>query len=271
MTAVKLALTADVNLSVTPEARLVDLARQMAGFSPDAAVVAGDLGESLSDFTRCLKLLRQEIACPVWVLPGDHDFWARPPYDSRRLYLELLPQAAEKAGCGWLEGQSFTLGTRLAVAGTVGWYDYSAAAMAGFLSDMEFAQQKFQHNADALRIDWEWSDPEFASLVGNAFLAELDRLEQDSALRGVIAVTHFPVLEQQLIREPGGGFASAYSANLTLGRKMLTRRKLTHLISAHTHKGRQVEVPRDGLPSVDVRVLAGSYEKPAWLGLTLDG
>jgi hypothetical protein len=268
MTAVKLALTSDVNLPVTPEARLVELARQMAGFAPDTAVVAGDLGESLADFTRCLKVMRQELACPVWVLPGDHDFWARPPYDSRRLYLELLPQAAEKYGCGWLEGRSFTLGP-VAVAGTVGWYDYSAAAMAGFLSDMEFAQQKFQHNADALRIDWEWSDPEFAGMVSAAFLAELDRLEKDDAVRAVVAVTHFPVLEQQLIREPGGGFASAYAGNLTLGKKLLARRKLTHLVSAHTHKPRQAEVQREGLPAVDVRVLAGTYEKLAWLGLTL--
>src|SRR5262245_24632007 len=133
MSDVKLALTSDVNLPVTPEPRLVELARQMTGWAPDAVVVAGDLGESLADFTRCLKLLRQEIACPIWVLPGDHDFWARPPYDSRKLYEELLPQTVAKHGCDWLEGRSFTLGA-VAVAGTVGWYDYSAAGMAGFLS-----------------------------------------------------------------------------------------------------------------------------------------
>lgn len=269
MSAVKLALTSDVNLPVTPEARLVELARDMAAFAPDAAVVLGDLGESLADFTRCAKLLRQGLACPVWLLPGDHDFWARPPYDSRRLYLELLPQAAEKTGCGWLEGRSFTLGA-VAVAGTVGWYDYSAAVMAGFLSEQEFARQKFEHNADALRIDWEWGDPEFAAMVSGAFLAEIDRLEQDDAVRQVVAVTHFPVLEQQLVREPGGGFASAYSGNLTLGKKLMTRRKLTHLVSAHTHKPRHAEVQRQGLPAVDVRVLPGTYEKLAWVGLTLE-
>src|SRR5262245_19330169 len=139
MSDVKLALTSDVNLPVTPEARLVELARQMAGWGPDAVVVAGDLGESLADFNRCLKLLRQELTGPLWVLPGDHDFWARPPYDSRKLYEELLPQACAKYSCGWLEGRSFVQGG-VAVAGTVGWYDYSAAGMAGFLSDMELAQ-----------------------------------------------------------------------------------------------------------------------------------
>jgi hypothetical protein len=268
MSAVKLALTSDLNLPVTPEARVVELARQMAAFAPDAAVVAGDLGESLADFTRCARLLRAELACPIWLLPGDHDFWARPPYDSRRLYQELLPQAAEKAGCGWLEGRSFTLGT-VAVAGTVGWYDYSAATMAGFLSEQELARQKFEHNADALRIDWEWSDPEFAAMVSHAFLAEIDRLEADEAVRSVVAVTHFPVLEQQLVREPGGAFASAYSANFTLGKKLLTRRKLTHVVSAHTRKPRHLEVAREGLPPVDVRVLPGTYDKLARVELTI--
>ena len=42
---------------------------------------------------------------------------------------------------------SVTVGTA-AVVGTIGWYDYSAAAMAGFLSEQEFARQKFEHNAD---------------------------------------------------------------------------------------------------------------------------
>lgn len=268
MTAVKLALTADLNLPVTPEARITELAKEMAGFTPEAVVVAGDLGESLVDFTRCLKLLRQELPCPIWVLPGDHDFWARPPYDSHRLYRELLPQAAENAGCGWLEGRSFSTRS-VAVAGTVGWYDYSAAAIAGFLSDLELAQQKFQHNADALRIDWEWSDPEFAGMVSAPFLAEIDRLENDDSVQAIIAVTHFPVLEQQLVREPGDAFSSAYSANLTLGRKLLTRRKVTHLISAHTHKPRHAEVTRDGMPTIDAHVLSGTYEKLGWLALTV--
>src|SRR5262245_29851828 len=81
MTAVKLAVTSDLYLPVTPIDRLSDVARQMAAFAPDAVVIAGDLGESLGDFTRCLKLFRGQLSCPVWVLPGDHDFWARPPYD----------------------------------------------------------------------------------------------------------------------------------------------------------------------------------------------
>src|SRR5262245_32668856 len=230
MTAVKLAFTSDIYLPVTSADKVAGLARAMAASAPDAAVLAGDLAESLADFARVLAMFKKELTCPVWVLPGDVDFWARPPYDSRRLWTELLPKAVTNAGCSWLEGGSFTLGS-LAVAGTVGWYDYSAAPMAGMVSALEFAQQKYLHNADALRIDWEFSDPEFAAEVSNRLLVTLDGLEQDPSVARVLVVTHFPILEPQVVRQPGLGFASAYGGNLTLGKKVLARRKATHLRS----------------------------------------
>jgi 3',5'-cyclic AMP phosphodiesterase CpdA len=267
---VKLAVTSDLNLSVTPADRVAQLARQMAAFSPDAVVVAGDLAESLTDLTRCLKLIREPLGCPVWVLPGDHDFWARPPYDSRRLYQELLPRAVAGAGCNWLEGSAFVL-QGVGVAGTVGWYDYSSASMAGMVSDLEFAQKKYLHNADALRIDWEWADPEFAGMVSAPFLAALDRLQHDPAVRSIVVITHFPILEQQLNRDRLHGFASAYAGNLTLGKKVLAFEKVGHVIAGHTHVPRDCRVLRDSGPPVAVRVLPGAYDRPAWWGLTLGG
>jgi hypothetical protein len=270
MAAVKLAITSDLYLSVTPVERLTGLARQMAGFNPDAAVLAGDLAESLNDFVRCLKLFRQALSCPLWVLPGDHDFWARPPYDSGRLWRQLIPEAVAANGCQYLEGGSFVHGG-IAVAGTVAWYDYSSATLAGIVSDMEFAQQKYLYNADALRIDWEWSDPEFAGLASAPFLATLDHLEQDSAVRQTIVVTHFPILEQQLPRDTIKGLASAYLGNLTLGKKVLARHKVSHVISGHAHLAREYTLERPGGGAVEVHVLPGDYDRPAWLGLTVGG
>ncbi len=268
MALVKLAITSDLYLSVTPVERLNALARQMAAFNPDAAILAGDLSESLADFVRCLKLFRQALACPLWVLPGDHDFWARPPYDSSRLWRELIPEAVAANHCQYLEGSSFVR-DGIAVAGTVAWYDYSSAMMAGIVSDMEFAQQKYLYNADALRIDWEWTDPEFASLAGTPFLTTLDHLEQDPGVRQTVVVTHFPILEQQLPRDKVKGLASAYLGNLTLGKKVLARRKVSHIVSGHAHIAREYRLERPGLPAVEVRVLPGDYDKPAWLGLTV--
>jgi hypothetical protein len=268
MSALKLALTSDLYLPVTPAEKLAEVARAMAASRPDVAVIAGDLAESLSEFTRALGLFRKELRCPIWVLPGDVDFWARPPYDSRRLWTDLLPQAVAGAGCSWLEGQSFTLG-RVAVAGSVGWYDYSAAPMAGMVSDLEFAQQKYLHNADALRIDWDFSDPEFAGQVSFRLVTTLDGLEQDPGVEQVVVVTHFPILEQQVVRRPGAGFACAYAGNLTLGKKVLARRKVRHVVSGHAHVERHGTLPREGLADVEYHVLPGDYEKPGWLSLTV--
>jgi hypothetical protein len=269
MALVKLAITSDLYWPVTPVERLTGLARQMAAFSPDAAILAGDLAESLNDLIRCLKLFRQALTCPIWVLPGDHDFWARPPYDSRRLWLELIPEAVAANHCQYLEGNSFVR-DGVAVAGTVAWYDYSTGTLAGIVSDMEFAQQKYLHNADALRIDWEWSDPEFAGLASTPFLAMLDHLEQDPSVRHTVVVTHFPILEQQLPRDTVKGLASAYLGNVTLGRKVLARRKVRYIVSGHAHIAREHSLERPGAPPVEVHVMPGDYEKPAWLGLTIE-
>jgi 3',5'-cyclic AMP phosphodiesterase CpdA len=270
MAAVKLAVTSDLHLPITSADRIRDLAREMASFRPDAAVLAGDLGESLDDVTRCLKLFTDTLSCPVWVLPGNHDVWARPPHDSHRLWRELLPATVAKTGCRWLEGSCFVLG-ETAVAGTIAWYDYSAAGPEVKATALQFAQQKMQHNADALRIDWEWSDPEFADRVAAPFLATLDHLEADPAVVRVVVVTHVPLVEGQMHRIPGDelwNFTNAYFGNLTLGQKVLRYRKVSHLVSGHTHQGRECTVPREGSPAVEARTLASDYEEPAWVGLS---
>lgn len=265
---VKLAVASNLCLPVTSPERLDDLATHMAVFAPAAVVLAGNLAESLSDLTRVLKLFRHRLTCPILVLPGDRDFWARPPYDSRKLFRELLPAAVANHGCRWLEGNWFVVGD-VAVVGSVAWYDYSAAPLACNLTELEMAQQKYQHNADALRIDWEWSDGEFAAMVSSALLARLDTLEQDASVRSVVVVTHFPILEGQLARQASSPFAAAYSGNLTLGRKVLLRSKVRHIISGHSPVAKQFEMFRCEMDPVEVRVAGGDYEKPAWVGITV--
>jgi 3',5'-cyclic AMP phosphodiesterase CpdA len=272
MTAVKLAITSDLHLPITPAERISAVAREMAAFAPDAAVVAGDLGESLGDLGQCLKLVKEQLPCPIWVLPGEHDFWARPPYDSGRLWKDLIPQAVAAAGCHWLEGTAFVV-RDTAVAGTIAWYDYSSADPRLKESALAFAQQKYRFNADALRIDWEWSDPEFARQVSAPLLSVLDNLEADATVRRIVVVTHMPLVEDQLIRPPDHPeqvFATAYQGNLTLGRQVLTRRKVSHIISGHVHTGRTSQVARADAPVVDVRIVPSDYEHPGWVSLTFE-
>lgn len=264
MATVKLAITSDLHLPITKAEAVSALGREIQAFGPQALIVAGDVGESLNDVQRGLQILREQVQCPIWVLAGNHDLWARPPYDSRQLWLEQIPSAVRAAGCQWLEGASFVL-DGVAVAGTIAWYDYSAADPNVQASALEFAQQKFHYNADALRIDWEWSDPEFAERVSSPFLAQLDRLENDPSVRRIVVMTHVPIVEEQMHREASDrrwAFSNAYFGNLTLGRKVLSYRKVSHIVSGHTHRGKASTVQRAEGSPILAYVVPSDYEKP---------
>lgn len=271
MAPVKLAVAADLHLPITTAERIGVLVDEVRAFGPDAFVLAGDLGESHVDLERCLSLVRERIACPVWVVAGNHDVWAWPPYDSRKLWLEIIPDIVARTGCQYLEGTGFVVGD-VAVAGTIAWYDYSGADPSVQASALQFAQTKYIYNADALRVDWEWSDPELCELVAAPFLAKLDQFEASPAVRKVVAVTHVPLVEGQMCRQSDNAdwaFSNAYFGNLTLGQKVLARAKVAHIISGHTHVGRQCRVDRPGAPPVEALVIPSAYEAPAWAGLTL--
>ena len=272
MAAVKLACTSDLHLPISTDQQIAALGREIRAFEPEALIVAGDVGESLADVKRGLQLLREQVRCPVWVLAGNHDLWARPPYDSRQLWLEKVPATVRATGCQWLEGTAFVL-RGVGVAGTIAWYDYSGADPSVQATAPQFAQQKMHYNADALRIDWEWSDPEFAEMVSVPFLSQLDHLESDPSVARIVVATHVPILDGQMHRDPADhrwAFSNAYFGNLTLGRKVLGHRKVSHVVSGHTHRGKRSVRERERMPAIEAHVLASDYEQPAWLGLTVE-
>jgi hypothetical protein len=271
MVAVKLAFTSDLHLPITKNEAITALGRTVQTFEPQAFIVAGDVGESLADLKRGLQLLREQVRCPIWVLAGNHDLWARPPYDSRQLWLKQVPATVRATDCQWLEGTSFVV-DGVAFAGTIAWYDYSAADPSVRASALEFAQQKFHYNADALRIDWEWSDPEFAERVCVPFVARLDHLESDPSVRHIVVVTHVPIVEEQMHRDPSDrrwAFSNAYFGNLTLGRKVVAYRKVSHIISGHTHCGKTAVVERPDGPPILVYVVPSDYEEPDCVALSV--
>jgi hypothetical protein len=86
-------------------------------------------------------------------------------------------------------------------------------------------------------------------------------------------VTHVPVLECQMCRRPENprwAFTNAYFGNLTLGKQILQRRKVTHIVSGHTHVERYGQLKGADGRKVEAWVLASDYRRPAWLGLVLD-
>jgi 3',5'-cyclic AMP phosphodiesterase CpdA len=291
----RLAVTSDLHVPITPTTAITEIARAVAEFSPDALIVAGDVAESITDLEACLSVWKEYVPCPIWVLPGNHDLWARRArrlkgweqqllaeaglgagqaalISSVELWREALPKTVEHMGCRWLEGTAF-LHDGVAMAGTIAWYDYSGADPTIQATPRDFAREKRYFNMDADMIDWPWSDAEFADQVAAPFLATLDRLEADPTVRQVVVVTHVPLLECQMCRKPNNrdwGFSNAYFGNLTLGAQVLERKKVSHVISGHTHVGRDARLTLADGRSIEVHVLASEYGRPKWLGLTID-
>jgi len=153
MSAFRLAVTSDLHLPITAPTTIADIAGAIARFVPHAVVIAGDVAESVKDLAHCLELFRQIVSCPIWVLAGNHDLWARDAR-SKRLWQELLPETVRAAGCHWLEGTAF-IQEGVAVAGTIAWYDYSGADVTVDATPAIFAAEKRYYNPDATYIDWE--------------------------------------------------------------------------------------------------------------------
>lgn len=265
----RIVVTSDLHYGITPVEKLRALAGVIAAHQPHLTVLAGDLGEPLDRFSACLHCFA-DLPGAVGVLAGNHDVWHRKgKHSSQELWEDLLPAATREAGMLWLEDSVWRSGG-LAVAGSMAWYDYSAADpdLPAYPSAY-FRQVKDRFNPDATYIDWPWSDEEVAERLGDALMARVMALEADPTVRSLMVVTHIPLFEAQMCRKPldrQWGFSNAYFGNLTLGKRLVAARKLRRVTSGHTHIGRAGLALRafdSELPPVSVSVIPSDYGQPA--------
>jgi 3',5'-cyclic AMP phosphodiesterase CpdA len=264
----RIVVTSDLHLGITSASTIRKLAAEIAAQEPALTVLAGDIGEGLPQFQECLKLFT-DLPGDVAVLIGNHDVWARANYSSQELWERHLPEAVQAAGMLWLE-KTIWRHDGTAVVGSLAWYDYSAAdPTIHFSSPTVFAEMKELYNMDAEYVDWPWSDQEFAAQVGGALCERLQRLEDDPDIHQVLVISHMPLFEEQMCRDPHDfhwGFSNAYFGNLTLGRHVLeTSTKVQAVVSGHTHIGMEGQVKRpycSAQPAVSV--LASDYHRPVY-------
>ncbi len=275
----KIVVTSDPHLGITPPEIVEVLATDIAAEQPHLTVLAGDLGEGLSNFIRCLALFRG-LPGEVAVLAGNHDVWAREGHSSQDLWERELPAAVRDAGMLWLE-EAVWRREGVAVLGSLAWYDYSAVdARFANVSPDEFAANKRRFNLDAKFVNWTWSDVAFATRLGDSLCARWEAVEQDPTVQAILLVTHVPIFEEQMCRQPDDprwGYSNAYFGNLTLGRHILASCKLAAVVSGHTHFGREGVLPRPHAPTgatvpvaVPVAVLASDYGAPVYAVLDTD-
>jgi predicted MPP superfamily phosphohydrolase len=265
---VRVAIASDLHLGITPVAAIRSLAAAVAASDPDAVVLAGDVAEGPSLWLECLGIFSE--ACrdsALLALPGNHDLWAREGSTSADLFGRLLPSLARDAGFAWLEGNPLVKGAA-AVAGSMAWYDYSAAEPGLDQGPAWYATHRRELIPDGEAMDPGFDDRAFAAERSRALLADLDALERDASVASVLVVTHVPLFEAQLTRRPWDlewAARTAFYGNLTLGEEVLRRRKVATVVSGHTHGGKRVAVYRRDGKAITALVVGSDFGRPAFV------
>ena len=84
--------------------------RIMNGLAPDFACFTGDLIENMSQLPEALEILRT-VSCPLYGVPGNHDYWADADWDSIRACF------AATGGAWLMDEQTRTKDGRAAIIG----------------------------------------------------------------------------------------------------------------------------------------------------------
>ncbi len=259
-------ITSDLHLETTGIATIRRLVAGIEREEPDLLVIAGDIGNPSQLFEKCLSAFLP-LDCPIAVLPGNADLWGSLGETSIALYDHLLPAITRSLGYHWLETDPLLLPNRTALLGALAWYDYSAA------TQPEPAAHKPTHCLDTRHIDWEYTDPEFADLGQQRLRNNLDKLQADSEIDHILAITHFPTFKNQFGDHPNDDpeflRTLPFLANFTLGHLLSQSPKVRWVVSGHLHTGANGLVERNNHPPIATATIPSDHGRPRWITLEL--
>jgi len=208
---------------------------QIATLSPDVLVLAGNVGYPIVNFDLGLSMF-DRFAFDKAALLGNRDLWSKNTgTSSNLLWNSLLPDTLKRHGYSYLEESNLKVG-KVGLCGTTGWYDYSGRDNRLKYTVEQYAKLKGLVNLDAQNVEWDWDDQDFAARLQVSFAERIELLERDHLINHVVVVTHFPVFGDAMAHsadDPQWNFGSAYAFNLALGRTIVPRRKLRHVVSGH--------------------------------------
>jgi hypothetical protein len=270
----RIAITSDLHFDVTGELTSPDevlrVAEQIRESHPDAAVLAGDIGHPLDNFRLCLDVLAPRCR-RMGVIPGNHDVWRDRQFGSKELWERVLPEETTNRGLSWIEEEPIVV-ERVAIVGSMAWYDYSAAQALLGKDAAYYERIKPRLSNDAHWIEWPWSDVAIAAILRERLVARLERCERDPAIERVVVVTHVPVFAQQIgcdASDIARALASAFFGNLQTGAAIARFRKLRAVVSGHMHLGVRVRLCRTRMPDIHVCVVGSDYGCPTWVMLEI--
>lgn len=238
----RIALTGDLHLPITDARTLQQFAAHLAEENPDVLGLLGDIGEGAQYFSQCLKIFRDALPkTPILVVPGNHDLWVHNRGETTpELLHTILPAIAAQYDMVWLETDNSISG-EIAFVGSYLHYDYSAKDRVGpasRLPDEWFAANKNSIINDRY-MEGQPDDKTFARELGNAFRGRLLRAHDDPQVKKIVILTHVPCIEEQITRRPQDyqwSVATPYFGNLSHCRFIGSLPKVSHIISAHSHR-----------------------------------
>lgn len=273
----RLLLTADLHYNHRVSRPLADeLIERMndaaAGAAESTLLVVGDTASGDGpELEACLSRFR--IAGPKLFVAGNHELWTAGD-DSHRLFSEDLPRRVRDCGWHWLEGDPVVLPGGVAVAGSVGWYDYSFAlpflgiprrfyehkvspAAAERFTEFAHLLERTDDISEAGReIAARWNDGRHVHLhrSDEQFLAErlavlerdLETLSAREDVRTIIAAIHHVPFEQLMPPKPttitGRAFAGGFLGSPRIGELLLRYPKVQRLYCGHSHFAAEARV-----------------------------
>lgn len=228
--------------------------------SLDAFAMLGDNGdstpygfmESMFAWESCLARERTH----KFVIAGNHDLYAMDGLTSHSAFHSRLPELARSANWTWMDTDgSYSVMDGVAIVGSVGWYDYSAARGIP-MGNAWYAARKGDYIIDKKYLDTDWHDLFFANQRFLHVQSALQKAQADARVSSIIVLTHVPLFEEQIDRRREWDESSAYFGNLTLGREVQTYDKVQLVVSGHTHSPRSGIIVRDGMRGILTLTLA---------------
>ena len=254
----RLLITADLHYNHARSKSLAeDLIRSMNAAGGDGVLVVGDTAASDGeDLESCLS--RFEVPGPRLFLCGNHELWTRGE-DSYRLFTEDLPRRVRGLGWQWLETEPY-VARGFAIAGTVGWYDYTFASRQ-LMIPRRFYEAKISPGAaeyfkrsdlleggdvspEAAAIVARWNDGKFVKLgrsdkeFSDECVARLDEnLRRVSGLPEIVVATHHIPYRELLppTRYNALEFVKAYLGSERLGEVIGRHANVRRVFCGHSH------------------------------------
>ncbi|UWZ86969.1 metallophosphoesterase [Occallatibacter riparius] len=240
------------------------LSERVRDLEADVFVIAGDLANDLSGWTRALEHFHS-LAIPKLVIPGNHDVWIESrralqrAQDSRWKYRVALAERAAQQGFHYLPNTPVVL-NGVGFAGSLGWYDYSfrdrrldpslgskdyerGAFASGSWNDARYAVWlREPHSPDWKRRMLRFRDEDICSDLLKELGHDLDAIA--SQVERMVAIVHTTPFEACVERSTIPDPFDAYQGSARLG-EVLTRFERTHgvaVICGHIHASLKLTV-----------------------------